>query len=244
MKIAAQLYTVRELLRERAHMPLVLRRLREIGYEYVEVAGIRPTAAELAGADVRVCATHESLETLKQGIDGVIKWCAAWDCGLVVIPSAPVEYHSGDGFRRLADEARTIAGRLRPHGIALAYHNHDFEFGMWDGRLGLEMLFDSAPPEVLAAELDTYWLQFAGADPLDWIARFGQRVKLLHLKDMTAGGEQAEVGDGITDWPAVLRACRDARTEWLIVEQDDPVGDPLASLAVSHRNLVELLRHI
>lgn len=242
MKIAAQLYTVRELLRERAQMPHVLRRLRAMGYEFVEVAGIRPTAAELAGAEVRVCATHESLETLKHNLDGVLEWCAAWDCRYVVIPSAPPEYRTGDGFRRLAREAQDIAGRLRPHGITLAYHNHDFELGLWDGRIGLEMLFGAAPPEVLAAELDTYWLQFAGADPLDWMARFGSRLKLLHLKDMTADGEQAEVGGGVTDWTAVLSACRDAGTEWLVVEHDDPEGDPLASLAVSHRNLVELLR--
>jgi sugar phosphate isomerase/epimerase len=66
----------------------------------------------------------------------------------------------------------------------------------------------------------------------------------MHLKDMTAAGEQAEVGGGVTDWPAILLACRAAGTEWLIVEQDDCPGDPLECLAVSHRNLVALLRDI
>jgi sugar phosphate isomerase/epimerase len=241
MKIAAQLYTVRDLLGDRSQVGRVLWRLRELGYEHVEVAGIHPSAAELAAAGVGVCASHESLDSLTHQVDEVVDRCLDWTCRYVVVPSVPDGYRSADGFRRFAAEASDIAAALRPHGIRLAYHNHDFELGVWDGEIGLETIFDSASAEDLLAELDTYWLQFAGANPLDWIRRFSSRLPLVHLKDMTLGGRQTEVGRGVTDWPAVLSACRDAGTEWLIVEQDECEGDPLESLAITWRNLARLL---
>ena len=244
MKVAAQLYTLRELFHDRSQLPAVLRALREIGYEHVEIASVQPSAAELAAAGLGVCATHESLDSLNNELDRVIGRCLEWRCPYVVVPSVPADYHSAGGFRRFAHEARGIADRFRRHGIALAYHNHDFELRTWDGQIGLEVLFDSAPADVLKAELDTYWLQLAGANPVDWILRFYDRTKLMHLKDMLIDGGQAEIGRGIIDWPAVLRACREAGTEWLIVEQDQCAGDPLDSLALSHRNLTDLLRTI
>ena len=241
MKIAAQLYTLRELLTDRSQVGRALRRLREIGYEHVEDAGVHPSAAELAAAGISVCATHESLDSLTNHVDQVVARCLDWRCRYVVVPSVPDRYRSADGFRRFAGEATDIAAVLRPHGITLAYHNHDFELRVWDGEIGLETIFDSAPAEDLQAELDTYWLQFAGANPLDWIRRLSSRLPLVHLKDMTLGGRQTEVGRGVTEWPAVISACRDAGTEWLVVEQDECEGDPLESLAISYRNLAELL---
>jgi sugar phosphate isomerase/epimerase len=243
MKVAAQLYTLRELVRDRSQVPAVLGRLREIGYEFVEMASIQPSAAELAAANLGVCATHESLASLTNDLDAVIQRCVEWQCGYVVVPSVPEEYHSAEGFRRFAAEAGDIALELLPHGLELAYHNHDFELRRWDGRTGLEILFDSVAGDHLKAELDTYWLQSAGASPVEWIHRLGSRAKLVHLKDMI-DGRQTEVGRGVIDWHAVLGACRDAGTEWLIVEHDDPEGDPLDSLAVSHRNLMEMLRTV
>ena len=53
---------------------------------------------------------------------------------------------------------------------------------------------------------------------------------------------QTEVGNGNLDWPEILSACREAGAEWLIVEQDETERDSLESLAISYRNLAELLR--
>jgi len=247
--IAAQLYTVRDRLHDRRQLADVLGRLRDIGYHGVEVASLGPDAAEhfgeeLARAGLTACASHESLDRLTSDLGEVAGRCRAWGCRYVVVPSVPEAYHSADGFRRFAREAVDIAEQLSPYGLGLAYHNHDFELERWEGRTGLDILFESAPRDALKAELDTYWLQAAGASPATWLRRLKGRVPLVHLKDMTvAGGRvaQTEVGDGNLDWPEILDACREAGAEWLIVEQDDPGRDPLESLAISHRNLAALL---
>lgn len=126
----------------------------------------------------------------------------------------------------------------------LAYHNHNFELERWDGKTGREILFESAPNDTLQAELDTYWLQAAGASPATWLRKLKGRVPLVHLKDMTVvdgRAVQTEVGSGNLDWPEILSASREAGAEWLIVEQDESERDSLESLAISYRNLAQLL---
>ena len=247
--IAAQLYTVRERLHSPERLTEVLTRLREIGYAAVEVAGLGPKAADKLGRELKsaglvACAAHESLDDLIAHLPEVAERCRDWGCGYVVVPSLPASYHSAAGFQRFAEEAVEIARRLQSHGLALAYHNHSFELERWDGKTGLEILFESASRDVLGAELDPYWLQAAGASPSAWLRKVAGRAPLVHLKDMTVVDGRvtlSEVGEGNLDWPEILHACRDAGTEWLVVEQDETGGDALESLAVSYRNLTRLL---
>jgi sugar phosphate isomerase/epimerase len=247
--IAAQLNTVRERLQDPAQLSRVLARLREIGFVAVEVAGLGSEAAgrlsaELRNAGLEACAAHESLDDLTADLPGVAERCSHWGCRYVVVPSVSAAYHSAAGFRRFAEEAAEIAWRLDAYQLKLAYHNHSFELERWDGKTGLEILFESAPKNVLNAELDTYWLQVAGASPSAWLRKLAGRVPLVHLKDMTVVAErvvQTEVGEGNLEWREILSACRDSGTEWLVIEQDEPPGDPLESLAVSYRNLDRML---
>ena len=247
--IAAQLYTVRDRLGDGDQLANVLAELREIGYIAVEVAGLGPLAAERFGDELRraelvACASHESLERLTQDLSAVATRCRSWGCNFVVVPSLPPAYHSADGFRRFASEAAEIAHELEAYDLRLAYHNHSFELERWDEKTGLELLFESAPHDALYAELDTYWLKAAGESPSGWLRRLAGRVPLVHLKDMAfvhGRAMQAEVGEGNLDWSEILRACADAGTEWLVVEQDERAREPMESLAISYRNLSRML---
>jgi sugar phosphate isomerase/epimerase len=247
--IAAQLYTVRDWLHDPKQLAGVLGRLREIGYVGVEVAGLGSSTAErfgqeLQSAGLAACAAHESLERLTADLPTVAAQCRAWGCRYVVVPSLPPAYHSASGFRRFAEEAVQICHELASYGLGLAYHNHSFELERWEGKTGLEILFEAAPREALSAELDTYWLQAAGASPAEWLRRLAGRAPLVHLKDMAVvGGRvvQAEVGEGNLDWHEILNACREAGAEWLVVEQDETARDPLESLLISYRNLTGFL---
>jgi sugar phosphate isomerase/epimerase len=246
--IAAQLYTVRDQIKDPSRVGGVLGRLREIGYTAVEVAGLGPITAErfgqeLALAELTACATHASLERLTGDLSAVAAECREWGCQYVVVPGLPNEYRSGAGLKRFAREADALARDLQPFGLKLAYHNHSFELERWDGQTGLEALFDAAPAQTLLAELDTYWLQYGGANPVEWILRLKNRVPLVHLKDMAVVGGKtvmAEVGEGNLDWARILHACRTAGTEWLVVEQDECLRDPMESLAISFSNLTRL----
>ena len=67
---------------------------------------------------------------------------------------------------------------------------------------------------------------------------------MLHLKDKAQGtpvmykesvaaGAFKEVGHGVIDWPAVLRAAESAGVSHYFVEQDQTPGDPVESLRQS-----------
>ena len=247
--IAVQLYTLRSLLDDPARLGGVLARLREIGYQAVEVAGLGPRVIGSFGEELRrsgltACAAHCDLDRLTRELDRVIDECKLWGCDYVVVPSLPKSYRSGEGFRRFAAESAELGARLAEHGLRLAYHNHAYELERFDGTTGLETLLASAAVPVLQAELDTYWLQFGGADPATWIRRYKDRVPLVHLKDMAVhDGDpvDAEIGEGNLDWIAILGACRDAGTQWLVVEQDNPRRDPLEAVAMSYRNLARFM---
>jgi sugar phosphate isomerase/epimerase len=246
--IAAQLYTVREQIRDPSRLGGVLGRLREIGYRAVEVAGLGPNAVgrfgeELTRADLTACAAHAPLERLTGDLAAVAAECREWGCRYVVVPGLPNEYRSGTGLKRFAGVADDVARGLQPFGLKLVYHNHSFELERWDGQTGLEALFGATQAQTLQAELDTYWLQFGGANPAEWILRLKNRVPLVHLKDMAVVGGKtvmAEVGEGNLDWARILDACRTAGTEWLVVEQDECLRDPMESLAISFTNLTRL----
>ena len=245
MKAAAQLYTVRDRLQDASDVTTVLGRLREIGYAAVEVAGLGSEVSArfgdlLEASELRACAAHVGLESLMKDLAEVASRCQAWGCRYIVVPSLPAAYHSRPGVERFAQKAATIAAGLDAFGLELAYHNHAFELEPWDDRTRLEAIYDSIPPAVLKAELDTYWLAYADSDPAGWIRRLAGRVPLVHLKDMTTREGRrapAELGEGDLDWPVILDACRDAGTQWLVVEQDESLRDPLDSLAASYAYL-------
>ena len=249
--IAVQLYTVRAQLQDPSQVGAVLGRLREIGYRAVEVAGLGQAAtgrlgAELRRADLIACAAHVALDRLTADLEAVAGECKDWGCKYVVVPSIPEANRTREGFRRFATEAGDLAQRLKAYGLRLAYHNHAYELERYGDKTGLEMIFESSPG-MLQAELDTYWLQFGGVNPAAWIRRLAGRAPLVHLKDMAVdlgNPVDAEVGEGNLDWEDILRACREARTEWLVVEQDAPRRDPMESVAISYANLAKLTANL
>ena len=92
---------------------------------------------------------------------------------------------------------------------------------MFDGKPALEHLYEMTDPELVTAELDVYWIAYAGHDPAAYIRRYSGRVPIVHMKDMDPSDRSyAEVGFGSMSMPAILRAARDADVQWQVVEQD------------------------
>src|SRR5439155_1236758 len=83
----------------------------------------------------------------------------------------------------LAAKLDAAGAALRKAGQVLTYHNHAIEFVRHGKKTGLEILFDETAPENLQGEIDTYWVQFGGGDPVDWCRRLKGRLPLLHMKD-------------------------------------------------------------
>jgi len=122
-----------------------------------------------------------------------------------------------DRIKRLAERFNAAAERARPRGIRIGYHNHFWEFATdFDGRSGLERFYELCEPDVFA-EVDVYWAQLGGRDPVDLLASLGDRVELLHVKDGDGRPEPScPLGEGVVDVRGVLDAAPSAT--WHVVE--------------------------
>ncbi|BCS80235.1 sugar phosphate isomerase/epimerase family protein [Anaerocellum diazotrophicum] len=247
-KIAAQLYTVREFLKTEEEICHSLKKISEIGFKAIQISGIgRINPKRLKEIcdefGLKICATHIPFERLKEEIETVISEHKIYECMHIAIPSAPSEYRSQEGAIAFAAECNEIGEKLKYEGITLSYHNHSFEFKKYNGKTWFELFIESSNPEYLMIEIDTYWVQFAGANPEKWIRSLEGRIPLVHLKDMGMIEDfkqgMFEVGFGNLDWDGIIASCNEAGVEWYIIEQDVCQRSPFESLKMSFDFIVK-----
>ena len=245
-QIAAQLYTLRNFTKTEADIAETMKKVRELGYEAVQCSALGPIAPEalkniIDNEGITICATHTSYARMRDEPQAVIDEHQLWGCKHAAIGGIPGEYRSAEGYAKFAKEASEVGARLAEGGLTFSYHNHSFELEEFDGRTGLDILYEESDPKYFHSELDTYWIQHGGGDPAEWIRKLKDRAAIIHLKDMvnhSSGPRFAEVGEGILDWKAILEACLYSGVEWYIVEQDSCYErDPFESLGISLRNL-------
>ena len=165
---------------------------------------------------------HTPLQNLENNLESALDDLRAVGSQYIVCPFVPKEQRQTfDDWRRLARLFNQAGEKARQAGLQFCYHNHNFEFELFDGKPALEHLYEMTDPELVKAELDVYWIAYAGHDPAAYIRRYSGRVPIVHMKDMDPSDRSyAEVGFGSMDMPAILRAARDANVQWLVVEQD------------------------
>jgi sugar phosphate isomerase/epimerase len=138
------------------------------------------------------------------------------------------------GWHAVGAELGDMAHKLQERGLALGYHNHNWELAPFpDGRTPLEVLFEGAEGSPLTFEADLAWLVRGGADPVAWLDRYRDRLAAVHVKDIAPAGANldedgwSDIGAGTLDWPMLWRQSLAHGAKWLVLEHDkpkDPVG--------------------
>jgi sugar phosphate isomerase/epimerase len=240
-RIALQLHTIREHLKTEAEVSRSFARVREIGYEWVQVSGLALPPARLrllaADAGLGICATHESSREIIEEPSKVADTLSALGCRFTAYPSPHVPLDTLDQVFELADALNRSGEVLRSRGQLLTYHNHALEFRKLQGKAILDWIYERTDPVLVHGELDTYWVQAGGGDPAGYCARLSGRLPLLHLKDYgvdaTNQPVMAALGEGNLSFPTILREAEAAGTEWYIVEQDRGFDDAFAAIRTS-----------
>lgn len=239
LPFALQLYTVRGPLEK--DTADTLRRVKAMGYDYVEVAGLAHHTAQdfkalLDGAGLTAISAHWGYEMVSSHLERV-----AEEARILGVRYAVVPWLGGDicsdkaGWLKAIDAMDRAGACLGEQGLQLCYHNHAHEFEQFDGEYILDLIYSHSAPEHLAVQLDTCWTAVGGLDPVAVIEQYAGRIPLLHIKDYLPGPplKLAEVGSGCMPWDAVLEAGLKAGTQWFIIEQDESELDPLESAAIS-----------
>ena len=97
-------------------------------------------------------------------------------------PIFPLVYTTEAEWIAYAEYLDALGAQARRHGQTLMVHNHDIEFEIVFGdRTVFDILMDATEPKNVVFQLDLYWAANGGgpANPLDVIARYGNRIKLF-----------------------------------------------------------------
>ena len=236
MRLAIQLYTLRTI-DAAAALPVLAAQ----GYEAVELYARPDDAGELRrrldDAGLEVCGWHVGLERFDGAFGEVVEQARILSVPRLVVPWAERPPDRA-GAEALAERLGALRERVAAAGFPLGYHNHVHELEpLADGTVTLDVL---AEVDGLELELDLGWLWVAGSDPVARLVKHAGRVPLAHAKDFADRETGVPVGDGAVGYDRIVPAARDAGVEWLIVEQEEHAGDPLASTARS----VEALRRL
>lgn len=244
--LGAQMYTLRDYTNTAEELDATLKRVREIGYTTIQASGIKaalPVEELKAIADshgLKIVLTHIPYSQFVNELDTVIKEHHTMGCEIAGIGSLPPEFRSAEGYSVFARKFSAIADELGKNGLKFSYHNHHFEFQKFNGKYGMDILVEETNPETFMFTLDTYWLQFGGVDPVNWIRKLAGRVDAIHLKDLAIIDDKqimSEVLEGNLNWPEIFKAAEDARVKWYLIERDAGPTEAFDSLTISYNNL-------
>ena len=253
--IGVQLYTVRNVLPQKPAE--ILNAIRAIGYQEIEAtwANFGQIWPMVQASGLKAVSMHvdNKLMTKDAGeMSRVVDLLKGWGFQYAVHPYVPQEDRGGaDVMKAMADKLNMFGEKCHAAGIQAAYHNHAFESASAGDKTLFQVLIDNTDKKLVGFELDCFWLSVSGNDPVEFIRKLSGRVPLLHCKDKAQGTEQRfnesvprtafkEIGNGVLDWPAIIKAADAAGVKHYIVEQDQTPGDPLDSLRQSYNYLSKL----
>ncbi|MFW5829704.1 MAG: sugar phosphate isomerase/epimerase family protein [Planctomycetota bacterium] len=251
-QIALTCFTIRDHCQTEDDFSRSIDRLRGIGYQTVQVSAVPLEPAVVRricdAAGMRICASHDGGDPLFDDTQAVIDKLQTYGCTATAYPHPHVSIETYEDVCALAEKLDQAGAAMRAAGMVLTYHNHHHELRRIGDQTILEHLYRLTDPAHLQGEIDTYWIQRGGADPVAWIQRLQGRLPLLHLKDFEfRAGDQKQhfgaIGDGNLDWPRILRAAATAGCQWYIVEQDSNWynDDPFQAAERSFRYLADLV---
>lgn len=241
--IAVQMYTLRDEMAK--DFKGTLEKVAEIGYKGVEFAGYGNLSAaqmktELDRLGLAAAGSHVGLDLLKEKLEETLEYNLEIGNKYIICPWAKGE--SKQDYLDLALFLNRTGEKCKAKGLELGYHNHAHEFQVFDGEYALDMIFKNTDPELVKMELDTYWVQYAGIEPVGYLKKYAGRCPLVHQKDMEAGEGKGftEVGNGIMDIKALHKAAVEIGAQWFIVEQDKCNRPQLESVTISFNNLKQM----
>ncbi|MFC5449842.1 sugar phosphate isomerase/epimerase family protein [Paenibacillus aestuarii] len=221
---------------------------------------------EIEGLGMKTVSCHARVN--EDDMDRLLDFLQEIGSPTVVIPMALLNgrQHALDYCRTL----NKYGEAARKRDISLYYHNHFQEFQEFEGEKIMDTLINNTDPELVKFELDTYWTVRGGEDPIHWIRKLGNRCDLFHQKDLPNSVEQVnffevfgtdapitmdmmyqtqipaqftESGEGVLDIASYVKEIRSLnQAKYIFIEQDMTSRGELESIAISYRNMTELLK--
>ncbi len=250
MILGAQLYSLRDHTGDEAGMREVFHRVKEMGYECVQVSG----GAALSGETFRaiseetglpILTTHTALPRLLNDTDAVIAEHLAFGAKQIGIGAPPPEYRGSlEAVRSLIRALEEPVRKMREAGLFFGYHNHHFEFEPIGDTNMYEIILQETDWQMIA---DVYWYRYAGVDPVAMLKRLRGRIPYIHLKDMAKEDTGITAcGTGRIDFAPIIKAAEENGALAAFVEQDNApelAGGSYWQMATGARLMLPQVHH-
>ncbi len=174
-----------------------------------------------------------------------------WNVLQLIDGGKPRTTYTANQIKSMGAKMNELGTMAKNSGMTLGYHPHFGTVG--ETRGGLERVLDATDPQYVGLIADVAHLALGGADPVEVLRTYPQRIILVHLKDVRRDAYElarqnrdaaesvkirfCEIGRGVVDFPAVTATLQDIRFQgWLIVELDSftpPAGGPAESARIN-----------
>jgi sugar phosphate isomerase/epimerase len=141
-----------------------------------------------------------------------------------------------------AERLNEVGKKIKEAGFRFAWHNHDKEFVDIEGRTAFDILMQNTDPELVAVQLDWYWVAKGEADPVELFNKYPGRFELAHVKDMNNNRDRGItcVGQGILDFDEIFAHAQTGGVKHFIVENERAIQG-LACARVSYDTVSRIL---
>lgn len=136
--------------------------------------------------------------------------------------------------KKAVDDFNMIGKVLKENGITFCYHNHGYEFQPYEDGTLFDYIVKNTNPEYVSFELDILWAFHGGAEPVSLLKKYGNRFKLIHLKDLRNGVKgdltggtplvnDVTLGTGQVDVAGVIREGKKIGIKHYFIEDESPI---------------------
>jgi len=182
---------------------------------------------------ISIPGTGAGYETLVSDPMNVVKTAKA--LGSKYVMTAWIPHKTGafnfENAKKAVEDFNKVGKILKENGLTFCYHIHGYEFWPYEKGTLLDYIITNTNPEYVSFEMDIMWTYFGGGDPVALLKKYGDRWKLMHLKDLRkgtpkdrTGGTSQEndvpLGTGELDIPGILKAAKKAGVKHYFIEDE------------------------
>lgn len=135
--------------------------------------------------------------------------------------------------KKAVEDFNMIGKVLKENGITFCYHNHGYEFQPYENGTLFDFIVQNTNPEYVSFEIDILWAFHGGAEPVSLLKKYGNRFKLVHLKDLRNGVKgdltggtplinDVVLGTGQVDVAGVIREAKKIGIKHYFIEDESP----------------------
>lgn len=224
-----------------------LKTLADAGYQVMEISNYNAAKGNVAGyapADyaalvkkygMTIISSHaRSKFDVKDEAGTLAAWGKLFDdhkiigCKYVIFPMNMWSTNP-DALKAECELMNKIGDEANKRGIKFGYHNHSFEFVKVPGTEVMyeDFLIANTDPSKVFFQMDVYWVTQGGQSPVEYLKKYPNRFKVLHIKDDYVIGES-----GTIDYKAIFtQFYKNGGEDWFVEIESKMTPEQKAMMA-------------